>query len=213
MVSSICRRMIHDEETAQDAAQEVWLAVMKSLPGFRGEAKLSTWIYTIAYRVVSRYARKERQYSTQFLRDYFRAGEIEAPQPEPGVEHEQWVKAMCDKCLTGILHCLDDESRIAYIFRDMAQLPYDEIARILAKEEATVRQNIARARRKLRNFLDNECVLFNPQGTCRCRMRKYVEQVRLSQEYEKLRQTVHSVNLYRESEKILPGKNYWEMYL
>jgi RNA polymerase sigma-70 factor (ECF subfamily) len=213
LVSSICRRMIQDEETARDAAQEVWLAVMKSLPTFKGEAKLSTWIYTIAYRVVSRHARRERQYSTRYLRDYFRAGEIELPAQGPDFEQARWVREMCDKCLTGILHCLDNESRIAYIFRDMAHLSYAEIARILDKDEPAVRQNISRARRKLRHFLNNECALFNPQGTCRCRMKKHVTQVQLPQEYEKLRRTVQSVNLYRESETILPGKNYWETYL
>ena len=36
LISSLCRRMIQDQETARDAAQEVWLEVMKSLPIFRG---------------------------------------------------------------------------------------------------------------------------------------------------------------------------------
>ena len=39
-----------------EAAQEVWLAVLEGLPGFRGESALSTWIYSIARRVVGRYA-------------------------------------------------------------------------------------------------------------------------------------------------------------
>ena len=39
LVSSLCRRMIREEETVRDAVQEVWLEVMKSLPSFRGEAK------------------------------------------------------------------------------------------------------------------------------------------------------------------------------
>ena len=135
------------------------------------------------------------------------------PAPGPDFDKERWVREMCDKCLTGILHCLDNESRLAYIFRDMAQLSYADIALILDKDEPAVRQTMSRARRKLRHFLNSECVLFNPQGSCRCRMRKHVEQVQLPQEYEKLRRTVQSVNLYRESEKVLPGKNYWESYL
>ena len=114
LVSSICRRMIQDEDIAKDAAQEVWMAVVKSLPSFQGKSKLSTWIYTIAYRVVMNFAKQERQYSTKFLRDYFRSGEREILH-ERTDDKEAWVKEMCDKCLTGMLHCLDNETRMAYI--------------------------------------------------------------------------------------------------
>lgn len=41
LVSSICRRMLRDPEAARDAAQEAWVQILKSLPSFRGEAKLS----------------------------------------------------------------------------------------------------------------------------------------------------------------------------
>lgn len=212
MVSSICRRMIQDETVAEDAAQEVWLAVMKGLPTFRGQSKLSTWIYTITARVVVNFARKERQYSTRFLREYFH-GETRSLPQESGFDKGLWVKEMCDKCLTGMLHCLDNDSRLAYIFRDMAQLPYDQIAQILNKDEQTVRQTISRSRRKLRNFLQDECALFNPHGSCRCRMKRWVQEVKLPQEYQKLRQTVHTVSILRESETILPGRNFWQKYL
>jgi RNA polymerase sigma factor (sigma-70 family) len=212
MVSVICRRMIQDEDKVQDAAQEVWLEVMKSLPTFAQRSKISTWIYTIAYRVVLKCAKKERIYSTEFLQDVFHGEDFELPQ-DIDLEKDMWVKEMCDKCLTGILHCLDSETRLAYIFRDICQLSYDEMAQIFQKDEQTLRQNVSRTRKKLRNFLNDECVLFNPAGVCRCRLRKWVEEIELPQEYQKLRQTVHAVNLYRESEAILLRKNYWEKYL
>ena len=44
-------------------------------------------------------------------------------------------------------------------------------------------------------------------------MRKLVEEINLTAEYEKLRRTVHRVNLYLESETVLPKKNYWEAIL
>jgi RNA polymerase sigma-70 factor (ECF subfamily) len=51
LVSSVCRRMIRDEEVAKEAAQQVWLEIVKSFPSFRGESKISTWIYAITRRV------------------------------------------------------------------------------------------------------------------------------------------------------------------
>ena len=66
LVSSICWRMTRDQDAAREAAQEVWLAVLEGLPGFRGESALSTWIYTIARRVVGRYA-QARQHRERAL--------------------------------------------------------------------------------------------------------------------------------------------------
>lgn len=212
MVSAICGRMIQEEETAREAAQEIWLEVIKSLPSFQGRSKLSTWLYTIAYRMAIRYARKEQIYSRRFLRDYFRNGERDFPD-DGDIDEKIWVKEMCDKCLTGILHCLNNEARIAYIFRDIVRLPYEEISQILHKETSSVRQLISRSRRKLKHFLDNECALHNPEGPCACRMKKLVMEMDLPQEYKKLRQIVARANVFKEAEQVLPRKNYWEKFL
>ena len=212
LVTSICRRMIQDEDKAKDAAQEVWLQVVKSLPKYQGTAKISTWLYTVARRVVMDYAQKERIYTTRFLKDYFR-GEILVSPDTPDFDRTIWVREMCDKCLTGTLHCLDNEARLAYLFRDIAQLPYREIAQVLERRETAVRQSVTRTRRKLRAFLSDECAIYNPAGTCNCRMKQWVTKVGLPLEYEKIRRVVQRVNLYKESEKVLPPKNYWEKYL
>ncbi len=212
LVSSICHRMIQDENLAQDASQQVWLEVIKGLPGFRGEAKISTWIYRIAYRVVLDFARNERQYTTRFLRGYFRSGDMELPEVED-FDKKIWVQEMCDKCLTGMLHCLDNESRLIYIFKDIVMLSYEEIARIQEKDEAAIRQIVSRTRKKLKRFLNNECALVNPSGNCHCRMKKWVKEVNLPQEYDKLRTISRSVNVYLESQSVLPGKNHWKRFL
>ena len=174
MVSSISRRMIRDEEIARDAAQEVWLEIVRNLHSFRGESQISTWIYTIATRVILNYAKNERIHSTKFLRDFFHGEERQYPE-DADANRDIWVRQMCDQCLTGILHCLDNEARIAFILREIADVAYGEIACILDKDEAAVRKIISRSRRKLKNFLEDECILFNRRGGCRCRMRKRPE--------------------------------------
>lgn len=208
MVASICRRMIQNQEGAKDAAQEVWLEVAKSLKSFRNEAKFSTWLYTITSRVVIRLAKEEHQYSTRFLSSYYHGDEIEAPEYE-GFDKQLWVWEMCDKCLTGTLHCLDNESRLAYILRDITLLSYREIAEILEKDEVGVRKIISRSRNKLRNFLNDECILKNANSKCKCRMSKWVKEVHLQEEYKKLQETVNTINFYKASEMILPQKSYW----
>lgn len=208
MVTSICRRMIQNEEASKDAVQEVWLELVKSLQYFRNESKVSTWLYTITCRVIMRLANKERQYTTRFLSDYFHGEDLSAPDYEY-FDKQLWVKEMCDKCLTGILHCLDNEARLAYILRDISMLSYQEISEVLEKDAGTVRQMISRARRKLRNFLNDECVFCNPEASCKCKMSKWVQEVNLPDEYKKLKEIANRINLYKASERLLPQKNYW----
>lgn len=207
MVASICRRMIQNRETAEDAVQEVWLEVHKSLKTFRGESKVTTWLYTITSRVVMKLAKDERRYSTRFLSSYFH-GDDAAVSENEDFDKQLWVREMCDKCLTGTLHCLDNESRLAYILRDINLVAYAEIAEILGRDEAGVRKMVSRSRNKLRNFLNDECILKNPNSKCKCRMSKWVKEVHLQEEYQKLRQAVNKINFYRASEIILLQKDY-----
>lgn len=211
LVSSICRRMIQNEEDARDAAQETWLEIIKSLPSFREESRLSTWIYTLTKRKVMSLCKKEKLYSTRFLSNFFRGEPLDPSSAD--YEKDIWIKEMCDQCLTGILHCLDNESRLAYLFRDVARLSYENIAVIFEKDPAAVRKVVSRSRRKLKGFLNNECILYNPGGSCNCRMKSLVTGINLPGEYQKIRKLAHRANLFLESQQILPQKNYWEKFL
>jgi RNA polymerase sigma factor (sigma-70 family) len=212
LVSSICHRMIMDEEVARDAAQQVWLEIVKSYPSFRGESKLSTWIYTITRRIASDYATNEKTYSMRIVRDYFNVENVDPP-AHVDLEKEIWVKQMCDKCVTATLHCVDNEARLAHIFRDFAELEYVEIAQILEKDEAAVRQMVSRSRKRINSFAKDRCPVYNPKGACRCRITKHIRKVNLAAEYDKIDRITKRVNFFKQSCVTLPGKNYWENLL
>ncbi len=212
MVSSLCRRMITDEETARDAAQQVWVEVTKSYPAFRGESKISTWIYAITRRVAADFSLHEKTHSMRFVRGYFSGDDIDPP-AGIDLDKEIWVRQTCDRCVTAMLHCVDNETRLAHIFRDVAELDYAEIAEILEKEEASVRQMVTRSRKRINSFLSDRCTIYNPRGDCSCRIKKHVTEVNLAAEYEKIGEMFRRVNFYKKSEMILPEKNYWESLL
>ncbi len=209
-VSSLCRRIILDEDMARDAAQHAWAEIVKSWPSFRGESKLTTWMYTIVRRVVMDYAVRERTYSTRHLRDYFRADEAPVPACGRDMNKDMWVRQMCDRCLTGILHCLDADTRLTYVLKDVAGLSYAEMEAVFEKDGAALRQSVNRSRRKLRAFLSDECYLFNPEGSCKCRMKPYVQEVNLRVEYDKLRKASDMAAFFRRSGEMLPEKNFWK---
>ena len=209
LVSSICWRMTQDQDAAREAAQEVWLAVLEGLPGFRGESSLSTWIYSIARRVVGRYAQAQRTYSVRFLSASYEAeGEL-APLDVPDLDHDLWVREMCDLCLCGMLQCLEPEARLAYLLREVAELGYDDVALVMEIEPDAVRQMVSRARRKLNRFMSGHCALADPTGACRCRRRRRVQGIDLPAEYARLRRTAQRAHVIKESEQVLPPKDYW----
>ena len=211
MISILSNRMISGRENARDAAQEVWAEVIKSLSSFRGESSLSTWIYTIAKRVIGKHAANERLYSTVFLRDYLHGADRELPEAEP--DRELWIKEECDRCLTWLFHCLTNDARMIYIFRDIIGLPYAETARIMGKDERETRKSLSRSRKKLRNFLNSECRIFNPDSECKCRMNTLLDSISLPEEYRRIRNVGRRISIYRQAEKILPAKNYWEKFI
>jgi RNA polymerase sigma-70 factor (ECF subfamily) len=102
---------------------------------------------------------------------------------------------------------------MVYIFRDIAELSYAEIAEVVEKKEPAVRQIITRAQRTVRNFLNNNCSLYNPQGECNCKYQAAVQGINLADEYQKLGRTLERITFLQRAEMALPRKNYWEKLL
>lgn len=209
LVSSICWRMTRDQEAAREAAQEVWVAVLEGLPRFRGDSALSTWIYTIARRVVSHYAQARHVDDIRLLAAAYEApGELDPPDV-PDLDHDLWVREMCDLCISGMLQCLETDMRLAYLLREIAELEYDDVATVLEVAPDAARQMVSRARRKLNRFMSGHCALANPDGPCRCRMRRRVEDVDLPAQFARLRTTRARARVIKESEQVLPSKDFW----
>lgn len=213
MISIMSNRMISNKEKAQDAVQEVWIEILHSLPSFKNESKLSTWIYIIAKRVIYKFAINEKKYTLDFLHNFLEGNDRVLPDDVGNFEKNFWIKEECDRCLTGLFHCLSNEERMIYIFRDIIQLPYNEVARIMNKEEQNIRKIISRTRKKLRNFLNDECIIFNLDSKCKCRMSTLLRNINLPQEYQRIRDLGKKISIFIQAEKILPSKNYWEKYL
>ena len=80
LVFSLCFKIIRNNAIVKEAAQEVWLEVLKSLESFENQSKLSTWIYKIAYRVIIKYSKNERKYNTSYLEECFDGPNLRIPQ-------------------------------------------------------------------------------------------------------------------------------------
>lgn len=149
-------RFVREKETAQDLTQEVFLEVYRSLPGFRGEAQLSTWIYRIAVaRSLNHLKAMKRQKRFAFVTSLFGDGpdhvEVAAGASEdPVAVLENKERA---RVLDAALNTLPESQRVAFTLSKVEGMSYQEIALVLNVSVSSVESIIHRARVRLRSEL------------------------------------------------------------
>ncbi|MCD7902042.1 MAG: sigma-70 family RNA polymerase sigma factor [Bacteroides sp.] len=211
MVSTLSHRLIQNKEIAKEATQEVWYEIIKSIHTFKGDSSLSSWIYTISKRTIYRYLMNEKTASLTELKAFRALPEIEYDETEK--DKHNWIKERCDWCITALNHCLNNDARLIFIFRINLELPFRQISEIMEMKEENVRKISSRSIRKISHFMNDTCPLYNPQGTCKCRIARQIQAVNLEQEYSSVRKMIRLADLYQRFEKELPRKNYWEHFL
>lgn len=205
LIRRLAERAISNQELAKDAAQEAWIEVLHSLEKFRQESDISTFIYTIAYRKICHYAARERTYSTRFLRSFFQGAEHHVPAEcnEGDGSYQLWIKDMCNQCITGVLRCLDEKSRLIYILREQCDLSYDELRMITGENNQNLRKIYSRSSAKVRKFMQGECALFNKNGKCNCRMKSHMKHSDIKKEFDKWFHTINKVRFLKAADKVL----------
>jgi RNA polymerase sigma-70 factor (ECF subfamily) len=136
---------------AEDVAQQVFLNVWRSAPRWRPEAKVTTWMMTIAKRLVFNESRRRGR-----KRIVPQSGENqvmnEFPDASPGPDHR-----MLDHELHGAVESamatLGEKERLAVVLRRHEGLPYGEIAKVLGTSVPAVKSLLFRARNTLREKL------------------------------------------------------------
>jgi RNA polymerase sigma-70 factor (ECF subfamily) len=148
-VFGLALRMLGNPADAQDVAQEVFLRAHRALAAFRGEARLSTWLHTIASRLcLTRLGAGERRFERHGEETLAR---LTGSEPGPDRTLEQ---GELDEALHRAIAELPDERRIVVILRDVEGLAYEEIAQALDLPVGTVRSRLHRARLDLKEKLE-----------------------------------------------------------
>lgn len=151
----LARRLTRNDEEALDTTQEIFLRVWRGLPGFRGEAKLSTWVFQIAWNYL-RAHRRSMGRQLQFINEGTEgAEEIVAMARDPHADPER--RATSSEILDRVesaLRQLPEHYRVVVWLRDGEDLSYQEIADTLDLPIGTVRSRLARARENLRRIVE-----------------------------------------------------------
>lgn len=146
--------MTGSEEEACDATQEIFLRVWRGLGGFRGEAKLSTWVFQIAWNYLRLLRRRSgRQHPLVADSDEVALAVERAPDPGPDPERRATAGEQLD-LVQAAIDRLPEQFRVILWLRDGENRPYEEIAAVLDVPIGTVRSRLARARQALKRELE-----------------------------------------------------------
>jgi RNA polymerase sigma-70 factor (ECF subfamily) len=154
MVYGFAYDMLRNPEDAEDVAQEVFINAFRAIGSFRGDARISTWLYRVTKNACLNFIRQrerttitsldEQEGNWEELIDF----EDSMPTPEEmamNKELRELVRSKIDE--------LPPIYRTAIIMCDMHQLSYDEAARILGVPVGTLKSQVSRARRLLKEKL------------------------------------------------------------
>lgn len=157
-VYSICYRFTGSDHEAQDLTQDVFLRIFRSLKSFRaGEGSFQVWLTRLTRNLlIDHYRRSKMERMSDSIEDQM-----------PVLEERTAMSARADGMLAGreasevlqtALQKLSPELRETVILRDLEEMEYREIARILNVPEGTVKSRLNRGRAELARVLRRQNV-------------------------------------------------------
>jgi RNA polymerase sigma-70 factor (ECF subfamily) len=160
-VFALLVRMTGSRAEAEDLAQEVFVQVFKAIGSFRGESKLSTWVYRIAVNLSknrSKYLRVRHTAQHEQLENLDERGpssDARRPNIAP-IERPDELMAgrQLERIVQGAILELEPSFRECLVLRDIEDLSYDEIETITGLPEGTVKSRIHRARAQLKELVE-----------------------------------------------------------
>lgn len=151
MVFTLAFHLLGNQEEAQDLSQEVFLRVFRTLPSFRGESALRTWIYRI---VVNQARNRQRSWLRRRRGDQVSLDQHVAESGDLACQGRLPDGVLASKetaaRLWAALERLPFDQRTAVILREVDGLRYEEIAFSLGIAVGTVKSRLTRARQALR---------------------------------------------------------------
>ncbi|MDX2173978.1 MAG: RNA polymerase sigma factor [Bacteroidota bacterium] len=157
-IYNTCLGLLQNNEDAEDATQEVFVIVYKSIHQFKGESKLSTWMYRIAVTKSLEHIRmKNRKKRFAFLQHLFTNDDgFIKNEPKhfyhPGVQLENKERATI---LFSAIDQLPENQKTAFILSKLEDLSYTEISEVMNLSVSSIESLLFRAKQNLQKLLEN----------------------------------------------------------
>jgi RNA polymerase sigma-70 factor (ECF subfamily) len=143
---TLAYRLTGSEEDARDVVQDTYLRAYRALPGFRGDANVTTWLYRITANCAATHLGRRRHHRHEPL-DLI----AETPDPAPATDPaERAVASDLRTTLEAAIAELPPRLRAVVVLRDVYDLPHEAIAAELGITETAAKVRLHRARRALK---------------------------------------------------------------
>ncbi|MGD8329133.1 MAG: RNA polymerase sigma factor [Acidobacteriota bacterium] len=153
-LSAPLRRYLHrltgSRASAEDLLQETMLKIARGLQGFEGRSSVKTWAFSIATRVATDHFRKPQNRARTVE---FEAGDLVV---EEDIDERLVIDEM-NSCVREVIDTLPDSYRSALVLHDLEGQTAAQVADITGCSLATAKIRIHRARRRLKQALEQEC--------------------------------------------------------
>jgi RNA polymerase sigma-70 factor (ECF subfamily) len=148
--------IVQNSEDAEDVAQEVFIQVYRSIDQFKGDARLSTWIYRITTtKALDHIRSRKRKKRFAFITSLFGANDELVHEPvdfqHPGVQLDRKEQAAL---LFQMIAQLPENQKVAFTLHKTEELSYQEIAEVMQLSVSAVESLLFRARQNLRKLLE-----------------------------------------------------------
>lgn len=143
-IYALCLRMSRDSQRAEELTQDVFVRAWERIRSFRGESRFTTWLHRLAVNVVlqegrTKGRREAREHLVEDPEEYL--SRVTREMPGTRVDIERAIAA------------LPEGARTVLILRDIEGYKYDEIAEMQGVALGTVKAQIHRARKMMREKL------------------------------------------------------------
>ncbi len=146
-VFGLCLKIIQNRELAEETAQDVFIKIFLAIKSFKGDAKLSTWIYRITYNTAISATRKKNVNKTQIQDDALGSNNL--------TEQTINSKDRQHQLSLAIAQLLPNE-RGLITMHYLEELSTKEIANITGMTLSNIKVSIHRSRKKLKSILEKQ---------------------------------------------------------
>ena len=142
---------VKDESVAADLIQETFIRIQENLDSLRDPAKISSWIFRIAYHLCQDHFRTLKKSSSH---EEIHDGLVNLQETPVQKKLEQGEMS---RCVQDQLNLLPEAQRSVILFADVMDVSHQEIADILGLSVENVKVRLHRARKKFKAILEEKC--------------------------------------------------------
>jgi len=172
-IFNICYKMLWNIDDAKDLTQIILISVITKLDSFKFNSSFKTWIFRIATNHTLNFIKSKNrnkllsfeQYGDNLSKtpDY-----ILADKAYNNIDNEILYEEVKQTCMSGMLMCLDIQSRMIFVIGEILGFNDKIGSEILEISPENFRMILSRAKRDLYNFMNDKCGLINKNNPCRC---------------------------------------------